>query len=86
MEHGDIIALMVRILEIAVRCMEFEEMPDGERRALKNAARQPLLDNVWRMMLHGGLIEVDMNNCPRITPEGLEWLVRHDPEDGKVSD
>ena len=76
MEHGDIIALMVRILEIAVECMDYVEMPDGKRRALKDAARQPLLDNVWRMMLHGGLIEVDLQNCPRITLEGLEWLER----------
>ncbi len=76
MELERIYGVMVRILEIAVECMDYEEMPDHARQALKDAAPMPLLDNVWRMMLHGGLFEVDAGNCPRITLEGLEWLVR----------
>ena len=86
MELADTIALMRVILEIALRCMEHEDMPDRERAALKEAAPLTLLDNVWRMMIHGGLIDVNIeNNCPRITLKGLEWLARHGAEEEQAT-
>lgn len=77
LELEDVIALMRRILWIAVGCMEYEDLPDWAAVELAGMAPKTLRENLLHMMARGGLIECGPSGTILVTLDGLEWLERH---------